>query len=1271
VKQTALDAYAHQDVSFEYLVEQLNPARSLSHTPLVQVILAVQNVPKEDLDLHRLQATFLDPGHRTVQFDLVLSAYEIDGLIACTWRYRSDLFDPQTLVRIGEHFERLLDGVCADAARPLGDYPLLGAAEQRRLAALNDTGEAPPDATLVGLFEAQVQRSPDAVAVIDGERLLRFAELNAAANRVGDALIAAGVGPDVLVAVCLERSIELVVALLGVLKAGGAYVPLDPGYPRPRLAFMLEDSAAPVLITCKRLRARLPETGDTRVLAIDDPATVAERPASDPPLRAGPQDLAYCIYTSGSTGRPKAVLVPHRGLANYLVWAIEAYDPSAGSGAPVQSSSAFDATITALFLPLLGGRPIELIAEGDELDGLARRLARAPDYSLIKITPAHLDVLNRQLDGADLAGAAHALPSAAPSPTPASTSSTATCSRCPSASPASCASPGPAGARLPEPPGADRGALRRGRAVRPPRARLPHRRPGALARRRQSGVPRPARPPGQAPGLPHRARRDRGRAGDSILSIQLITRARAAGLVLVPRQVFQHQTLAELAAAAGRGAGAAADQGSASGAVALTPIQHWLFGLGLPQVHHYNQSVLRRVPRDIDLSALRDAWAALLRHHDALRMRYSCVDGGWRQHYAPPDVEAVPFSHEALDDGDDPLAALYRRTAEVQASLDLTEGPLARLVVLTWADQARLFLCIHHLVVDGVSWRFLLEDLELAYRHISAGEAPALPAKTSSLKDWAERLGAYAASDAAASELAHWRGLEPIALPLDRPDGANRLEHQQERELRLDPAQTEALLKQVPAAYDTRINDVLLTALALTLSDWTGRRDCLVDLEGHGRVALFDELDVSRTAGWFTTIFPVALRLPAEQDPGGALLAVKAALAVVPNEGIGHGLHRHLRGEPLAGGDILFNYFGQFDQETEAGLFGFADERIGPAVAPQGPRSHGLDIKAVVTRGRFHLAWCFSRDCYDAATIEGLVAGYRRHLTALIDHCADRVRRRRGLVALNAAQAPGGEPLFALPGLLGRVGYLTSLARTLSAGDGGLAVHGLEPPGLHGGERFERIDALARHHLATLRALQPVAPYRLIGHSFGATVALELAWQLEQAGETVALLAVLDQPAPMDRPRTLNGRWIERLLAIIRAGLGLTPPDALRARIEAGAAEGLLIDWLRREQIIELLSAGAADGADAETWLAVFRANTRALDDYRGEGRRLRCPLTLIRAADGDVTDGEAGWARHTAAGLSAFTVPGGHVTMLRPPQVAAVAELLRLRLDRGSADAA
>jgi non-ribosomal peptide synthase protein (TIGR01720 family) len=1183
----------------------------------------------------------------------------------------------------------------------------------------------------VGLFEAQVQRSPDAVAVIDGERLMRFAELNAAANRVGDALIAAGVGPDVLVAVCLERSIELVVALLGVLKAGGAYVPLDPGYPRPRLAFMLEDSAAPVLITCKRLRARLPETGDTRVLAIDDPATVAERPASDPPLRAGPQDLAYCIYTSGSTGRPKAVLVPHRGLANYLVWAIEAYDPSAGSGAPVQSSSAFDATITALFLPLLGGRPIELIAEGDELDGLARRLARAPDYSLIKITPAHLDLLNRQLDGADLAGAAHALVLGGEALTAAQiapwlrrapavrlineygpTETVVGSHRPPHRQhPHPHPRPAPAAAahRRPRRAVHRRGRLARGYLNRPELTAerfvevelfgrpsgLPHRRPGALARRRQSGVPRPARPPGQAPRLPHRARRDRGRTlaaiwcrllrlgrvgrddnffdlgGDSILSIQLVTRARAAGLVLVPRQVFQHQTLAELAAAAGRGAGAAADQGSASGAVALTPIQHWLFGLGLPQVHHYNQSVLRRVPRDIDLSALRDAWAALLRHHDALRMRYSCVDGGWRQHYAPPDVEAVPFSHEALDDGDDPLAALYRRTAEVQASLDLTEGPLARLVVLTWADQARLFLCIHHLVVDGVSWRFLLEDLELAYRHISAGEAPALPAKTSSLKDWAERLGAYAASDAAASELAHWRGLEPIALPLDRPDGANRLEHQQERELRLDPAQTEALLKQVPAAYDTRINDVLLTALALTLSDWTGRRDCLVDLEGHGRVALFDELDVSRTAGWFTTIFPVALRLPAEQDPGGALLAVKAALAVVPNEGIGHGLHRHLRGEPLAGGDILFNYFGQFDQETEAGLFGFADERIGPAVAPQGPRSHGLDIKAVVTRGRFHLAWCFSRDCYDAATIEGLVAGYRRHLTALIDHCADRVRRRRGLVALNAAQAPGGEPLFALPGLLGRVGYLTSLARTLSAGDGGLAVHGLEPPGLHGGERFERIDALARHHLATLRALQPVAPYRLIGHSFGATVALELAWQLEQAGETVALLAVLDQPAPMDRPRTLNGRWIERLLAIIRAGLGLTPPDALRARIEAGAAEGLLIDWLRREQIIELLSAGAADGADAETWLAVFRANTRALDDYRGEGRRLRCPLTLIRAADGDVTDGEAGWARHTAAGLSAFTVPGGHVTMLRPPQVAAVAELLRLRLDRGSADAA
>ena len=303
--------------------------------------------------------------------------------------------------------------------------------------------------------------------------------------------------------------------------------------------------------------------------------------------------------------------------------------------------------------------------------------------------------------------------------------------------------------------------------------------------------------------------------GDSILSIQIVARARQRGVQLTPRDLFEHQTVAELARAARFGAAVAAGQGLVQGEAPPTPIQRWFFGLGLPKPAHFNQSLLLRGPADLSPDALRRAFAAVLSHHDALRLRYARDGGEWRQRFAEPDGDAdIPLHVEDLRSHapSAQAAALLARTGHYQDSLDLSQGPLTRLALFQLDDGARLFWCVHHLAVDGVSWRLLLDDLNAGYLQALAGQPVRLPPKTSSFKDWAQRLASYASGEAAAAERAYWQSIPRRPLPVDRPNGQNRLEHTRHHPLEWDAEATRALLEDAPAAYRTRINDILLAA---------------------------------------------------------------------------------------------------------------------------------------------------------------------------------------------------------------------------------------------------------------------------------------------------------------------------------------------------------------------------------------------------------------------------------------------------------------------------
>jgi amino acid adenylation domain-containing protein len=414
VREVALGAYAHQELPFEKLVEELQPDRNLSYNPLFQVVFVMQNAPRKKLELAGLSLTPREVASKTAKFDLTLAMEETDeGLIG--WlNYNTDLFETATAERMVGHFQTLLARLVAKPLLRVGDCSLLTPAEEEQLLLKwNQTVKKyPEDLCLHEQIQRQVQEHPDATAISFQGQRLSYSELNSRANKVAHRLQELGVGPEILVAVFMERSFDMVVGLLAILKAGGAYVPLDPAYPPARLALILEEAAIPVLLTQEKLLSQLPSHTLT-VLSLDgsDSPLVTDHPQTglDPLSAVTADNLAYVIYTSGSTGKPKGAMILHRGLTNYLTWCTEAYRVADGQGAPVHSSISFDLTVTAIFSPLLAGREIHLLPEEAGVEGLSADLLTQNNYSLVKITPAHLELLSRLIPKQEAAGRTRAL----------------------------------------------------------------------------------------------------------------------------------------------------------------------------------------------------------------------------------------------------------------------------------------------------------------------------------------------------------------------------------------------------------------------------------------------------------------------------------------------------------------------------------------------------------------------------------------------------------------------------------------------------------------------------------------------------------------------------------------------------------------------------------------------------------------------------------------------------------------------------------------------
>jgi amino acid adenylation domain-containing protein len=396
VRDTALGAYSHQETPFEKLVEELAPERTMSYTPLFQVLFILQNAPTHPPELPSLTVDPIPIDPTTAKFDLTLSISEVESRLRARVEYNVDLFDASTIEMFLGHLERFLEGAMADPECRTSRLPLLAEPEERRLLVdWNDTeAPSPREGTLPRMFEAQVAKAPDAIAAVFEQEAWTYAQLNAHANQIARQLQQLGVAPGSLVAICVERSLRMLATLLGILKAGAGYLPIDPAYPKERIGFMMGDAPVAAAVTTRELAERVSPL-PARVLRLDeDWPAILSRGSEDLDTAPIPEDLAYLIYTSGSTGRPKGVEIPHRALANLL----EATSRTPGLGPDdvllSVTTLSFDIAALELYLPLVTGARLILVSR--EVSGDAAALLETIDrfgVTTMQGTPATWQLL--------------------------------------------------------------------------------------------------------------------------------------------------------------------------------------------------------------------------------------------------------------------------------------------------------------------------------------------------------------------------------------------------------------------------------------------------------------------------------------------------------------------------------------------------------------------------------------------------------------------------------------------------------------------------------------------------------------------------------------------------------------------------------------------------------------------------------------------------------------------------------------------------------------
>ncbi len=1179
VKEVTLGAYAHQDVPFEKLVDALQPNRDTSHTPLFQVMFLLQNLTGTRLPFKGVEFEQLDIETNTSNFDLTLVLEEHRGQLVGSFEYNTDLFNESTIRRMSTHLELLLEAVVRDPDASISDYSILPPSEEKQLAEWNDTAADFDMRCIHQLIETQAQKTPDAIAVKSGDKQLTYAELDARANQLAHYLINQKVQSDDLVGICIDRSLEMIIGLLGTLKSGAGYLPLDPNYPSERIEYMLDDANVSLLLTEEKLKSSLPDEKAKLVCLDSEWNLMKAEPTDNPHVPVDLNNVAYVIYTSGSTGQPKGVLVTHEGVVNHNNVIRHDFNLTPNDKELQFFSLNFDGAVEEIFPTLMSGatlvlRPPGVVMAVDEyldmvqkeqisfldmptaywhelayeLDTYEKELPSCARFLLTggeaasperyaqwkKRVPEHMQWINTYGPTEGTIIATMYNPAQNPSHDmnnmligkPLSNYKIyildANLNQTPIGVPGELCIGGAGVARgylnrpeltaekfIPDAWSNKEGAriyrtgdLARWRPdgniefvgrvddqvkIRGFRVELgeiesqlrrhPNIREAAVVARSDGSqkklvayyvverekemsaadlreflqehmpdymVPHALVPLSELPkmisgkidrkALPKpeyedvSAEDESGEpeneieeqlleifkqvlghdsistkrsffelGGDSIMSIQLIAKANQVGIRLTAKQVFEQPTISGLAAVAGQGAAIVAEQDSLQGPVELTPIQYWFFENEFDSEHHWNQSLLLSVKTPLDVEVLRQTVQAVVEHHDMFRARYA-LDGAWKQQILATEENELLQKYDYSNLAPQQQSQQVEETcAELQTGFHLENGPLVCFAIFDLGETSRLFISVHHLVMDGVSWRILLEDIQTAYRQASLSQEISLPAKTTSFQYWAKQLREFAQTQTVKDELLFWTKYERqlvAKLPVDVPNSRNRnLEADAENlNVSLSVEETRSFLHELPKRYEAQMNDLLLTAFVEAYAQWSGNRSVLINMEGHGREMLFDDVDISRTIGWFTVLYPLFLKATRAQQNGEAVQSVKSQLRGVPRNGIGYGLLRYLSDETIRQklaampqAEISFNYLGQFDKILDKNSpFEPASESKGRDRCPRAQRDNLIDITANIGGNQLHVNFTYNKTIHKQETIQRLANFYKKELHKLV-----------------------------------------------------------------------------------------------------------------------------------------------------------------------------------------------------------------------------------------------------------------------------------------------
>jgi len=484
--------------------------------------------------------------------------------------------------------------------------------------------------------------------------------------------------------------------------------------------------------------------------------------------------------------------------------------------------------------------------------------------------------------------------------------------------------------------------------------------------------------------------------GDSILGLQLISKSNEAGIRISPKNIFQSPTIRELSSLAGKVKPITAEQGQLVGNVDLNPIQHWFFSQNFTTSAHWNQSILLEINEKFDTEILKKAFAKLLEHHDALRMRFLFENNKWTQFYDNLTAD-LHFSVVDLTMYDDKnIHEIVDNESEIiQSSLNLTDGPVVKFAYLRCCEDHPdyLLLVAHHLVVDSVSWRVITDDLQKVYSQVKIGVQPELPRKTSSFGYWSKLLTEYADSKAILNQIEFWKNQSDLQKSINVSTSQNSLNTEGVSDsvsFLIDKDLTKRLEKELPKIFNTDVKDVLLTTFVRAYSKWKGSRKICITLEGHGREDIFEDIDLSRTVGWFTSIYPVVLDLEDSIQPVDALKIIKEQLRKIPQNGIGYGILKHISKNINCSdlphlSEISFNYLGQYNIDSgEKSLFNIQELYKGSERANENSRPFQIDIVSSILNGQLHINMVYGTKIFNSNEMKNLSDLYVNEIQTLI-----------------------------------------------------------------------------------------------------------------------------------------------------------------------------------------------------------------------------------------------------------------------------------------------